>query len=88
MDMSLQSPPPLISFSLYLFLAIVSAGPIGLYVFRARLANASGARLAAKTVLIGLTVLTAPAAGLVILVVLSGAGETADLFWSLLRDAW
>lgn len=88
MDMSFQSPPPLITLGLYLFVAFASAGPIGLYVLRHRLADASTVHLATKSVLMGLTVLTAPAVVLIVPVVLSGAGETADLFWSLLKSAW
>jgi hypothetical protein len=88
MDMTLISPPPLLSAGVYLFVAIVWIGPIGLFVLRRHLANATGLRLAAKTVLAGLTVLTAPAAALMVLIITAGAAEAVGLVWSLLRNTW
>ena len=88
MDMSLAAPPPLVSVAICLFVALVWVGPIGLFVLRKHLANASGPRLLVKTILFGLTALTAPAAALMVLVVLFGFGEAGDLIWSLLKSAW
>jgi hypothetical protein len=87
MDMSI-SPPPVLSLGVYLFIAIVWVGPIGLFVLRKHLSNVRGLRLAAKTVLVSLTALTAPAAAVMALMVLADSAEAVDLVWSLLRNAW
>jgi len=71
-----------------IFVAIVWVAPIGLFVLRRHLAGARGARLAAKILLAGLTVVTAPLAAGMALMVVSGVVETVDLFGELLRNAW
>jgi hypothetical protein len=88
MDMSFADVSPVVSFAEGLCAALVFAGPIGLFVLRRRLADGRGGRLAAKAVLVGLTVVTAPLAALLILVVVAGAYETGDQLWSLARAAW
>jgi len=61
---------------------------IGLFVLRRHLANASGARLAVKVALGALTALTAPAAAIMVLMVVAGFGEAVTELWSLLRNVW
>lgn len=86
--MTLTSETPWFSIGMLLFIAVVWVGPIGLFVLRRHLANASGARLAAKVALGALTALTAPAAAIMVLIVLVGFGEAVDEVWSLLRNVW
>jgi len=88
MDMSLVSPPPLLSLAVAIFLYLVWVGPIGLFVLRKQLRNATGARLVVKTILGALTALTAPAAAMTALMIVAGAHEATTLLWSLLRDSW
>lgn len=88
MDMSLTDVPPVISFVEWLLVALVFSGPIALFVFRRRLADARGRALVVKAVLVGLTAVTAPLAALCVFVVVSGAFEIGDQLWSLARAAW
>jgi hypothetical protein len=88
MDMSLTSDASPAQLVAGIFVAIVWVGPIGLFVLRRHLARARGARLAAKVLLAGLTVVTAPVAAGTALMVVSGFVETVDLFGELLRNAW
>ena len=88
MDMTLPPETPWFSIGMLLFIAVVWVGPIGLFVLRKRLANATGARLAAKVALGALTALTAPAAAIMVLIVVAGFSEAVAEVWSLLRNAW
>jgi hypothetical protein len=88
MDMSLTSDASPALLAVGIFAAIVWVGPIGLFVLRRHLARARGARLAAKVLLTGLTVVTAPLAAGTALLVVSGFVETVDLFAELPRNAW
>jgi|GEM_PF-6153981 len=88
MEMSLTSDASPALLVVGIFVAIVWVGPIGLFVLRRHLARARGARLAAKVLLAGLTVVTAPVAAGTALMVVSGFVETVDLFAELLRNAW
>lgn len=88
MDMSFVSPPPLLSIAIAVFISTVWVGPIGLFILRKQLVNATGTRLVAKTVLGALTVLTAPAVAITVLIVIFGMGEAFALLWSLLKKSW
>lgn len=88
MDMSLQSPSPLLSLLTWLVIAIVWSGPIGLIVLRRHLAHARGPALIAKGALVTLTTVTGPAALLMIGIVVAAAFEAATLLWTLLRSTW
>jgi len=87
MDMSIVSPPPLLSLAVAILIYAVWVGPIGLFVLRKQLRNATGARLAVKTILAALTALTAPAAVMMVLMVVAGTGEAVTLLWSLLKNS-
>jgi hypothetical protein len=88
-DMSLTADvSPVVSAAEWLFVTLVWAGPIGLFVLRRQLHDARGGRLAIKSVLVGLSALTAPLAAVLILMTISGVYEDADLLWSLLKAAW
>ena len=88
MDMSVTSDASPTLLAVAIFAAIVWVAPIGLFVLRRHLARARGARLAAKVLLAGLTVVTAPLAAGTALMIVSGFFETVDLFGELLRNAW
>jgi hypothetical protein len=88
MDMSPPPSPPLLSVGLVLFVTVAWSGPIGLVVLRRQLADASGARLAVKTLLVSLTVLTAPATALMLLIIIVGFGEAAAFVGEVLKNAW
>jgi hypothetical protein len=87
MEMSIADTSPTL-LGVGVFVAIVWIGPIGLFVLRRHLARARGARLAAKALLWGLAVVTAPIAAGTALMVVSGFVETVDLFGELLRNVW
>jgi hypothetical protein len=88
MDMSLADVSPLFTVADWLFVTLVWVGPIGLFVLRKQLGDARGGRLAIKSVLVGLSALTAPLAALLVFVTLSGLFEDADQLLSLLKAAW
>jgi hypothetical protein len=88
MDMSLTSDASPDLLVVGMFVAIVWVGPTGLFVLRRHLERARGARLAAKVLLAGLTVVTAPIAAGTALMVVSGFVETVNLFGELLRNTW
>lgn len=88
MEITLSHPPPLVSVAIVLFIFGVWAGPIGLFVLRKHLAHATGALLVLKAILIALTALTAPAAALMLLMIVRGTGEAMNVVWSLLRGSW
>jgi hypothetical protein len=88
MDMSLTNVPPAVSVADWLFVTLVFAGPIGLFVLRRQLGDARGGRLVIKRVLVGLSALTAPLAALLVFVTLSGLFEDANQLLSLLKAAW
>jgi len=88
MDMTVDSPPPLLSVAIAVFIYAVWVGPIGIFVLRKQLRDATGARLLVKTILAVLTALTAPAAAMMVLMVIADAGEATTLLWSLLKNSW
>jgi hypothetical protein len=88
MDMSVAAVSPAISLADWLVVALVFAGPIGLFILRRRLADAHGGRRVLKAILVGLTAVTAPLAALLVIVVVAGAFEAGDQLWSLARAAW
>lgn len=88
MDISLTDVSPVFSAAGWLFVALVWAGPIGLLVLRRQLGDARGGRLAIKSVLVGLSTLTAPLAALLVFITLSGLYEDADQLLSVLKAAW
>lgn len=88
MDMSPVSPPPLLSFGVVAVIFVTWAGPIGLFVLRKHLTKAKGARLVVKAILTVLTAITAPAAAIMVLIVVASAVEAFTLVWSLLKYAW
>jgi hypothetical protein len=70
------------------FVAFVWAGPIGLFVLRKHLANASGARSLVKAGLTVWSVATAPLAGIMAVMVVAGAADGVYVVWTLLRNTW
>lgn len=88
MNMNVADLSPAISITEWLFVVLACAAPIGLVVLRRRLGDARGGMLIIKRALIGLSVLTAPLAAVLILVVVAGIYEDADQLLSLLQAAW
>ena len=87
MDMTLYSPP-IVDTATVLFISAVWIAPMGLFVLRKHLQNASGPLASIKGLLTILTAVTAPFSAMLLLVVLVGAAEDLRLLWSLLRDSW
>lgn len=88
MEMTIVSPPQLLSVGVAMCVYVVWVGPIGLFVLRKHLRNATGARLFVKTILTALTALTAPAAAIAALIVIVGTSDAVSLLWSLLKNSW